>query len=77
MSESAWVCLSVRLRKHFYQLKPNPSLMGRRMVTRSDVFPNEPLACHWCPQLLHPGTQDGIPGLGRGQRKKVSLRVWP
>lgn len=69
MSEWAWVYLSVRLRKHLYQPKLNPSLKGRRVVTRADVFPNEPLACHWCARLLHSGTQDGIPGLGLRQRK--------
>ena len=42
VSQPVSVCLS-RLRKHFYQLKPNLSLMGRRMVTRSDAFPNDPL----------------------------------
>lgn len=32
-----------RLRKHFYQPKPNLNLTGRKMATRSDVFPKDPL----------------------------------
>lgn len=68
MSQSAYVYLSIQTKEAFLATKTK-SLMGRRVVTRSEAFP-----MNHCLLLVHPrphpGIQNKIPGLGLRQQKK-------